>query len=177
MFRTILFFLRRRPTMAVGEVGRMTFHVLPTDLDFAGHMNNGMYFSIMDLGRIDLLRRFGVWWKLLRAGITPVMAQETIAFRKPLKLGTRFVIESRVIGVDDRSLYLEHRAVVGGEIYTRATMRMRFAKKTGGAASIDEVEAVGGVVFSTAAPEGWIVSWREHTALPSARAAAPSEWA
>ncbi len=49
----------------------MTFRVLPTDLDVLGHMNNGVYLSIMDLGRMDLLQRSGIWSRLFGAGIFP----------------------------------------------------------------------------------------------------------
>jgi acyl-CoA thioesterase FadM len=177
IFRTLLTFLRRRPPLGITDVGSVDLHVLPTDLDFAGHMNNGVYLSIMDLGRIDLFVRAGVWWKILRAGISPVMANETITFRKSLKLWTRFSIESRVIGVDAKALYMEHRAVVRGEIYAAATMRVRFVKKTGGTATMDEVAAATGIDLVALPPAPWIDRWSADVALPPARGAAPSEWA
>jgi len=69
IFRTFLVWLRRNgPRLDPHEVGRLTFRVLPTDLDVLGHMNNGVYLSIMDLGRMDLLQRSGVWSRLLGAG-------------------------------------------------------------------------------------------------------------
>ncbi len=73
-FRTILMFLRRRSPLDFTDVSRLEMRVLPTDIDLAGHMNNGFYLSVMDLGRFDLLIRSGVWPKLRRAGFAPVMA-------------------------------------------------------------------------------------------------------
>jgi acyl-CoA thioesterase FadM len=177
MFRTILMFLARRPALGIREVGVVAIRVLPTDLDFAGHMNNGVYLSIMDIGRIDLFRRVGAWSTLLKAGYGPVIANETITFRRSLKLWQKFTIESRVIGVDAKALYLEHRAVIAGEIYASATMRVRFVKKTGGTATIAEIAAAAGLELIDLPPAPWIDEWTAAVTLPPARGTAPSEWA
>lgn len=177
MFRTILMFLARRPKIGILDVGTVSLRVLPTDLDFVGHMNNGVYLSIMDIGRIDLFRRIGAWSTLLKAGYGPVVANETITFRRSLRLWQRFSIESRVVGLDAKALYLEHRAVVAGEIYASATMRVRFVKKSGGTATIAEIAAVAGIDLIDLPPAAWINRWSADVALPPARGAAPSEWA
>jgi hypothetical protein len=43
------------------DVSRLRFTVLPNDLDASLHMNNGRYWTLMDLGRMDLLLRTGLW--------------------------------------------------------------------------------------------------------------------
>ncbi|MGV8852503.1 MAG: acyl-CoA thioesterase, partial [Rhodoglobus sp.] len=88
IFRTILHRILspRRSPLGVRDVGTMSLRVLPTDIDVLRHMNNGVYFSIMDLGRMDLLIRAGSWQKLSAKGYYPVMANETISFRKSLDL-------------------------------------------------------------------------------------------
>src|SRR4051794_6150377 len=118
IFRTLLHMLRsrRRPPVQVHDVGTVTFRVLPTDLDVLGHMNNGVYFSIMDLGRMDLLIRSGAWKKMRDRGFYPVMANETITFRKSLQPWQRFDVESRIVGYDAKAVYVEQRFVVNGEI-------------------------------------------------------------
>jgi len=63
---------RRASPLGSTDVGRMTFRVVPTDLDVLGHMNNGVYFSLMDLGRIDLMIRTGAWKRLTALGIALV---------------------------------------------------------------------------------------------------------
>lgn len=176
MFRTILMFLARRPALGIRDVGVVAFRVLPTDLDFVGHMNNGVYLSIMDVGRIDLFRRVGAWSNLMKAGYGPVVANETITFRRSLRIWQRFTIETRVIGLDAKALYLEHRAVVAGEIYASATMRIRFVKKTGGTATIAEIAAVAGIELFDLPPEPWIDQWAAAVTLPPARGTAPSTW-
>lgn len=158
------------------DVARTDFRVLPTDIDVLGHMNNGMYFSIMDLGRMDLMIRAGAWKRLNELGFYPVASNETISFRKSLQLWQRFTLETRVAGYDDRAVFVEQRFVVKGEIYARAVMRGRFLKKAGGTVSIQELaDALGVDPTSVTLPE-WLARWADDVALPSTRAEAPSEW-
>jgi len=182
MFRTMLIFwlARRRKnrgrTVGHYDVGRIRLTVLPTDLDLLGHMNNGVYLSIFDLGRFDLLIRSGLWDIFDGLGWYPVVNNETISFRKSLRLWQRFTVESRVIGFDDRAVYIEQRVVVKGEVYTKAIVRGRFLKKTGGVVSVDElIEAIGAVPDGVRIEE-WMVRWADEVSLPSTKSPAPSVW-
>lgn len=158
------------------EVAHTRFRVLPTDLDIFKHMNNGVYLSIFDIGRFDLLKRSGVWKIFTERGWYPVVASETITFRKSLTLGTRFVVESRIIGFDAKAVFVEQRAVVGGEIYAQAYIRGRFLSRSGGTVNIDDLlAAVGPSPQEVAVPE-WLVTWGGDAALPATRAEAPSVW-
>src|SRR5579884_1780374 len=72
------------------------FMVLPTDLDIFRHVNNGIYFSIMDLARVDMIVRSGLLKVMRKARLRPVVAAETIRFRRSLTLFQRFNVETRV---------------------------------------------------------------------------------
>ena len=100
---------RFRPACRLLDPCTTPFRVWPTDLDVLRHVNNGVYLSLCDLGRLDLMRRAGVWPKLLAAGLYPVIAAETVLFRKSLRLGERFRIQTRVLGWDERVFFVEHR--------------------------------------------------------------------
>ena len=178
IFRTIIHMIRSRlaSRLEIRDIGRVRLQVLPTDLDVLGHMNNGIYFSLMDLGRLDLLVRAGAWKKLSAVGYYPVMANETISFRKSLKPWQRFVLETRVIGVDDRAVYVEQRFTVDGEIHASAMTRGRFLKKSGGTVSVAELAELLGLDVSDLIPPRWVLAWADHVALPSTRQAAPSQW-
>jgi len=171
MFRS-----RRKPTLGIHDVGRMNLRVVATDLDVLGHMNNGVYFSLMDLGRMDLMIRAGLWKQFIEKGYYPVMANETATFRKSLTHGTRFVLETRIVGYDDRAVYAEQRFVVEGEIYMSAMTRARFLKKTGGTVSLAELAELTGVDPSSLRPPAWVDEWAVNVQLPATRDAAPSEW-
>lgn len=167
---------RRRRALEPTAVGRIRLTTLPTDIDTYRHMNNGRYLSLFDLGRWDLMIRSGLADATRRNGWYPVVASETITFRKSLELWQRFVLETRFLGHDDRSLYLEHRAVVDGEVYARAIIRARMLRRGGGTVGHEELFA------AVRRPEGlpdvepWVHEWATASALPSTRRPAPSEW-
>ncbi len=177
IFRTLLFFLRgTRRDLTISDVARTPMRVWPTDIDVLGHLNNGMYLSMMDLGRFDLLKRAGVWKTMTDAGIYPVVGSETITFRRSLQLWQRFVMESRIVGYDDRSVVLEQRCVVGDEIFARAIVRGRFLRKAGGTVSVAELADALGIELPELTPPAWIDRWADDVALPSTRRPAPSVW-
>ncbi|QAY74835.1 acyl-CoA thioesterase [Agromyces protaetiae] len=187
LFRTllhILFLSKRKPDLGHWDVARTRFVTLPTDLDINMHMNNGVYLSIMDVARFDMLVRNGVWKIMMDKGWYPVVASETITFRKSLKLWQRFEIETRTLGFDEKSVYLEHRLVrpskgSGGkepEIYAQAFIRGRFLRRAGGTVSTAELnEAFGADPAGMGLPD-WIERWGVDVALPPQRAEAPSVW-
>ena len=177
-FRTLLQLLRSRraPTLDSHDVGRIRFRVLPTDLDLLGHMNNGVYLSIMDLGRMDLMVRSGAWATLQREGYYPVATATTMAYRKSLQPWQRFTLETRIVGLDDKAVYVEQRFVVKGEIYARGFMRGRFLKKTGGTVDMADLVRVLGIEGTAPELPNWLSAWSRESALPATRAEAPSDW-
>lgn len=177
-FRTILHTILSRFGRRLGhyDVARTRFRVLPTDLDVLKHMNNGVYLSIADVGRFDLMARNGVWALFKAYGWYPVVASETITFRRSLTLWQRFRVESRVLGFDDRAVYVEHRFVAHGEIYARAFIKARILRKAGGSVPITELlEAFGSVPEGVGVPP-WVERWSADAVLPPARGRAPSVW-
>jgi acyl-CoA thioesterase FadM len=181
IWRTLLVILRarlhkhRRP-LAANAISRIRVTTLPTDIDLLRHMNNGRYLSLFDLGRWDLLIRTGLADATRQQGWYPVVSNETITFRKSLNLWQPFVIETRFIGHDDRAFFLEHRAVVDGEIYARAIIRARMLRRTGGTVPHEELFAAIGRPEGLPEVEPWLHEWAAASALPSTRRPAPSHW-
>ncbi|MDF2563362.1 MAG: 4-hydroxybenzoyl-CoA thioesterase, partial [Microbacterium sp.] len=99
-----------------------------------------------------------------------------VTFRKSLNLWQRFDVESRMIGHDDKAVYLEHRAVVGGEVYARAIIRARMMKRSGGTLSHEELFAAIGRPEGVPEVDEWVHEWAAASALPPTRAEAPSVW-
>ncbi len=178
LLRTLVHLLlsKRRSRLDFWDTSSVPMRVLPTDVDVAMHINNGMYFSLMDLGRFDLLVRSGFWKTMRRRGWSPVVSAETIAFRKSLNLWQKYTMESTLLGFDERAMYFEQRMVCDGEIYVRAIIAGRLVSKNGPVSNEDILEAAG-----VAAPESlklpdWVHEWREANALPSTRRPAPNVW-
>lgn len=168
--------VRKHGYVDTHAVTRVTLTTLPTDIDILRHMNNGRYLSLMDLGRWDLLVRTGLMDVMKREGWYAVVGAETITFRKSLELFQRFHVESRLLGHDDRAIYLEHRAVVKGEIYARVIVRARMLKRGGGRVTHEELFSKVGQPDSIPDVSEWIHDWASKSALPSTQRDAPSVW-
>lgn len=168
--------LRREGPIEPTAVGRIRVTTLPTDIDLLRHMNNGRYLSLFDLGRWDLLIRTGMFDAMKSRRWYAVVSSETVTFRKSLELWQRFDIESRLLGHDDRAIYLEHRAVVDGEIYARVIVRSRMLKRGGGRVSQEELFAAVGRPDGLPEVDRWIHDWAQASSLPPTRADAPSIW-
>lgn len=157
-------------------VGSLRVTTLPTDIDILRHMNNGRYLSLFDLGRWDQLIRTGLFDAMNERGWYAVVSSETITFRKSLQLWQRFDIQSRFIGHDEKALFLEHRAVVNGEIYARAIVRARMLRRSGGTVSNEELFAAVGRPDGVPEIDAWVHDWAAASALPPVRKKAPSIW-
>lgn len=167
---------RRRPRISMLDAGTVPMRATLTDIDFAGHVNNGMYFSIFDLGRFDLMFRSGVWKVIRRNKWTPVVQAEMVTFRKSVKLGARFSQETRLLGADEKCIYFEQRIVVDGEIYARGYVATRMLGANGPVPNEQIFAAVGVQVPADRQVPQWITDWRENSALPGARRPAPHRW-
>ncbi|KJL20335.1 hypothetical protein RN51_02551 [Microbacterium oxydans] len=182
IWRTLLVILgarrrvRRGKTLDPTSVGSITVTTLPTDLDILRHMNNGRYLSLFDLGRWDQLIRSGLFDAMKERGWYAVVSSETITFRKSLQLWQRFEVQSRFIGHDDKALFMEHRAVVNGEVYARAIVRARMLRRTGGTVSNEELFAAVGKPEGVPEIDAWVHDWAAASALPPVREKAPSVW-
>jgi len=179
IFRTLLILLkaRRRSRVSLWESTDITLRALPTDVDILLHINNGQYFSLFDLARYDLMARSGFWSATRKAGWHPVVQAEQITFRKSVNFWTKFQIHTKIIGIDERCFYIEHRVVVDGEIYVRARVAGRFIGPNGPVTNDDILQLAADIGHH--APADFQVSeelqrWRAESALPSTRRAAPN---
>jgi len=173
---SVIWRARRAAALDPMEVGRIRFRVLPTDLDVQGHMNNGVYLSMMDLGRMDLMVRSGVWRELSARGYYPVVASSTITYRRSLDPWQSYELETRIVGLDDIAGYVEQRFVRDGEICARGIIKARFLKKSGGIVPIPELAELFGLDPADHPLPAWLTEWSGHAALPSRRDPAPSIW-
>jgi len=139
--------------------------VYPNDLDIFMHVNNGVYLTYADLGRTDLMLRSNVFNKIRHQGWYPVVAAETIQFKKSLKLGQTFTISTRVLGWDQKSIYLEQRFSRGTDWIATAIIDARFLSKKGGKVSPEQVYKLVGFTQPTPELPEYIHRWKESVEL------------
>lgn len=114
------------------SVTRMRVH--PGDLDLYWHVNNGVYLQMMDVGRSNFLADLGAFPALSERGWYPVVAASTVKYRRSLTLWQRFDLVTRVLGWDERVVYLEQvfqrdetfiaRGIVAGRFLARSGERI-----------------------------------------------------
>ncbi|TCD16129.1 thioesterase family protein [Oricola cellulosilytica] len=115
-----------RPKLEMMDESRLSFRVLPNDLDINIHMNNGRYLTITDLGRVDLIMRAGLFPVLRRRKWYPVIGSMRVSYRRPLEPFQAYELVTRVLGWDEQWLYFEHRFEVGDRLMARVLMKGLF---------------------------------------------------
>jgi len=134
--------------------------VWPNDLDVFMHMNNGAYLTIMDLARTDAVIRSGMMRQLLKRKWYPVVAAETIRFKKPLKLFQRYEIETEVVCWDHRAFYLVQTFSRNEKFIAKAVVEARFLSMRGKKIKANEILSM--MDYKEASPPmpGWIADWQ-----------------
>ncbi|WP_328857095.1 thioesterase family protein [Williamsia herbipolensis] len=155
-------------TKPVGAVCEAAFRVLPSDLDMLMHMTNGRYLSILDAARIAYMSDTGLWRKLRTRGWHPVVVAQTITYRRPLTLGTRYEVRTAMIGVDARNVYFEQEFHVGATTYAFAVVAVRYLDRSGESVPPARLLALDvDVALPQSLPE-WVVEWSEAIRTQSA---------
>lgn len=105
------------------------FRVGLLDLDVNLHMNNGRYLSLMDLGRIDLMLKAEVFWKLLKRGYYPVVASESIRFKKSLEPFQCFILETKIESWDEKDFFMTQKFLHRDSVVAVGYIRGRFKQR------------------------------------------------
>ena len=125
------------------STARTPFRVWPHDLDLNGHVNNGRYGTMMDLGRVDLMARTGTLGPMVRARMLPVVTAQHLLYRRPLKPFQAFRIDTELIGWDERFVYVEQRFVRNGRLHARGIMQSLFLGPRGKVPTAELVGVLG----------------------------------
>lgn len=153
-------FSRFAPKVDIFSECSTTFRVLPTDIDMLWHMNNGRYFSLMDIARLDFLLRCGFFSVFSKNKIYPVVASEMIRFKKSLNLFQSFQLTTRIMGWDDKFFYIEHHFKRNDEIYALSLIKSCFLRKSGGPVSSNVVANLLGIKHASPPLPEWIIEWQ-----------------
>lgn len=178
--RMLIVWLRARSLSStprgLHDVGRIRFKVRLRDIDILGHMNNGTYLTMQDLGRLDWMLRTGTLATFGKHKWNAVVARQTISYRRSLDLGVEYELETRFLGVDERNFYMEHRFVHEGQLAAQAFVLGRFVGQ-GGVVPMDDMRAALPELNDVhdIVPE-WVRRWGDDSRLPSAKSDLPSRW-
>ena len=149
------------PQLAILDESRKSFRVLPTDIDLMLHMNNGRYFSFLDLARLDYIIRCNLQTEMSKHKIYSVVASEMIRFRKSIDLFKCFEVRTKILGWDERFLYIAHHIMRDDTIHALALVKSCFLKKSTGSISPQTVLNTLGLTYQSPALPAWVTSWQE----------------
>lgn len=117
--------VKSRGPFRLGDVSRLVFRCLPSDIDSNLHMNNARYPMLADVGRYDIFLRSGLvrLWREHRW--VPMMGGIQCVFLREIRLWRRFEILSSLEMWEDRHVIGKHRFLLDGgeracEIFTTA---------------------------------------------------------
>jgi acyl-CoA thioesterase FadM len=99
----------RSPRRSALAPSRLKGRVWPNDLDLFGHVNNGRYLTLMDLGRLDIVLASGLVRIMRQRHWYAVAATVEIRFQRPLKLWQRYTLTTEIVDWNDAWFVFEQR--------------------------------------------------------------------
>ncbi len=145
LFRTLKLalgaWLGRRSDML--ETSSIQMRVWPNDLDINLHVNNGRYLTLMDLGRLDMMIRSRTLGIIFKNKWYPVLGSATVRFKRSLKLFEKFTLKTRILGWDEKWVYMEHRIETPEHLAVIAIVKALFRTKGRSIPSQELAEAFG----------------------------------
>lgn len=106
------------------KVSRLPMRVRLTDVDLNVHLTNSRYPQLMDLGRLDWLVRAGLGRAMVAERFRAIAVEVRTEFRRELKLGQAFVLDTRVVGFDRKAAIFEQRFLVDGVVFALGTVKV-----------------------------------------------------
>ena len=136
--------------------GRLKLRCVWTDCDINGHMNNSRYLALMDLGRWHYMLATGLHRFTLAHKWAPVAVRVEIDYKKSLRPGDRFELETEAVSTTDRTVTIRQRFWREGVLAADAKVIVLFMHK-------GQVQALAPLL--AAVPEARPVAGEEASAL------------
>lgn len=166
MLKELLKF-RNAPKLGFFETHVSTHRIWPWDLDPWMELNNGRTLTLYDLGRIPLAMRMGFGRVMKTNGWGMTVAGNTTRYRRRVRVFDQITMKTRLIGWDDRFIYMEQSMWRGDEATSHMLLRSAIVQASQGRAGIVPpsllAKAFGQVEESPALPD-WVLAWRASDA-------------
>lgn len=115
-----------RKRLKVLDSSRLNLLVFPNDLDIYGHMNNGRYLTLMDLGRIDWIVRTGLGKTADKNGWKPLVAAVKMNYKKSFLVFQTFELRTRILGWDAKWFFIEQVFEKNGLVHATGIVKGLF---------------------------------------------------
>ena len=136
-----------------------TMRVWPNDLDLNVHANSSRYVGFFDVGRVDMVARWGIMREVLRRGWRPIVGGSMITYRKSLLPFEKFRVRTRIVCWDEKWMYFEHVIEKrNGDLAAMATVR-GLARGPGGNVPPAEFLALAGHTAPSPPMPAYMTQW------------------
>jgi len=149
---------RNAPALSVFQPHVSTHRVWPWDIDPWMELNNGRTLTLYDLGRLPMGKRMGFDRLLKEKGWGLTVAGNTTRYRRRVTVFQKLTMVSRVLGWDDRFLYIEQSMWRGGDCTSAQMLRGAVISKGGMVPMAQAMAALGVTEASPALPD-WVQQW------------------
>ena len=121
-------FFKRR--LSLDDENILSMRVLPNDVDVS-LVSADRYLALMDLGRINIVLRAGMFRTLLAKRWAPVVRVAAVRYRYPLKLFQNYQLRTRVVYWDHEWAWTEHVFERHGRITAIGLTKTMFKSRAG----------------------------------------------
>lgn len=104
------------PRVELFDPVTLSFRALPSDCDANLHVNNARYLRLMDLGRFALVARIGLGRAMMERRWGAVVGAVEIEFLKEVPLFAAFDLSTRIVGWDEKWVFMEQRFELAGKL-------------------------------------------------------------
>lgn len=112
---------------------KIDYAVRVDDLNFAGHVGNAQWLTIMERARVDMLAECGIpFASLLERGLSAVVAAVHIRYASPARLSDVMSVNLRVTAIDSGGMQLAYNIRgADGRPFVRAELSLVFVDLAG----------------------------------------------
>lgn len=154
---------RNAPRLGFFDTHVSTHRIWPWDLDPWMELNNGRTLTLYDLGRIPLAMRMGFGRVMRENGWGMTVAGNTTRYRRRVRVFDRITMKTRLLGWDDRFLYMEQSMWRGEEATSHMLLRSAIVQTAQGRAGIvppSELAIAFGLGPVSPDLPPWVQAWR-----------------
>jgi acyl-CoA thioesterase FadM len=119
-----------RKKILVTDTSHLSFRVWPQEAD-KKYMNSASFWTITEMGQLDLLFRSGLFKLCRRYHWSPLVGSQKMVYKKPLKRFEQFQLKSKVIYWDDRWVYLRQTFLKNDQLIANSLIKIIFRSKGG----------------------------------------------
>ncbi len=144
-FRLIIIVLQalRRKVITPEKLSNtISVRIMPNDLDVNLHVNNGRYLTLCDLGRVDFFVRSGIAALMLKHKWSPIIAEHTMSYLRPIKVFSKVQIKMVITHYDDKFFYCTHHFYQKDKLMAQGTSKALVIAKDGSLAPEYTLEQV-----------------------------------